>query len=38
LWRQQERHVEVWCESDSIAGVLNQVTDEYAVALLSCWG
>jgi hypothetical protein len=38
LWRQQPRHVEVWCESDSIGGVLMDVTDEYGVALLPCRG
>ena len=38
LWRHQERHVEVWCESDSIGGVLLDVTDAYGVALLPCRG
>jgi hypothetical protein len=38
LWRSQANHVEVWCESDSIAGVLGEVTDDYGVALLPCRG
>ncbi len=38
LWRGQARHVEVWCESDSIGGVLMGVTDDYGVALLPCKG
>lgn len=38
LWQTQPRHVEVWCESSSIAGVLLETTDEYGVALLPCRG
>jgi hypothetical protein len=38
LWRMQPRHVEVWCESDSIAGVLLGLCDEYGVPLLPCRG
>jgi len=38
LWRLQPRHVEVWCESDSIGGVLLNLTDRYGVALLPCKG
>ena len=38
LWRSQPQHVEVWSESDSIGGVLMDVTDEYGVALLPCRG
>ena len=38
LWRTQGVHVEVWCESESIAGVLGGVCDEYGVALLPCRG
>jgi hypothetical protein len=38
LWRSQDRHVEVWCESDSIAGVLDDITWDYGVALLPCRG
>ena len=38
LWRSQPRHVEVWCESDSIAGVILGLCDEYGVPLLPCRG
>ena len=38
LWRSQERHVEVWCESDSIGGVIGAVCDEFGVPLLPCRG
>jgi hypothetical protein len=38
LWRAQPRHVEVWCESDSIAGVILGLCDEYGVPLLPCRG
>jgi hypothetical protein len=38
LWRQQPQHVEVWCESDALADVLIEVTDEYGLALLPCRG
>ena len=38
LWRTQDRHVEVWCESDSIGGVLMSVTDEFGVAMLPARG
>ena len=38
LWRMQPRHVEVWCESDSIAGVLLGLCDGYGVPLLPCRG
>ena len=38
LWRTQDRHVEVWCESDSIGGVLMNVTNEFGVAMLPCRG
>jgi hypothetical protein len=38
LWSRQPRRVEVWCESDSIGGVLDTVTRPYGVALLSSRG
>jgi hypothetical protein len=38
LWSQQPRAVEVWCESDSIGGVLDTVTRPLGVALMSCRG
>ena len=38
LWRSQPRLVEVWCESESIAGVLQETTNEYGLALLPCKG
>lgn len=38
LWARQPRHVEVWCESDSIAGVLDDVTMPAGVALFPCRG
>lgn len=34
LWRRTPAYVEVWCESDSIAGVLFQETDRYNVPLM----
>jgi hypothetical protein len=38
MWAQQPRRVEVWCESDSISGVLNEVTYPLGVALLAARG
>ncbi|MGH9151158.1 MAG: hypothetical protein ACRD03_01860 [Acidimicrobiales bacterium] len=38
LWARQPVHVEVWCESDSIAGVLDDVTYPEGVALFPCRG
>ncbi|MEV0056121.1 hypothetical protein AB0H34_37245 [Saccharopolyspora shandongensis] len=38
LWSTQARRVEVWCESDSIAGVLQPVTSAWGVGLYSCRG
>jgi hypothetical protein len=38
LWSRQPRRVEVWCESDSIGGVLNEVTQPLGVALLAARG
>ncbi len=34
IWRQAEHYVEVWCESDSIAGVIMEITAEYDVPLM----
>jgi hypothetical protein len=38
LWRAQPYHVEAWCESEALADVLMEVTDEYGLALLPCRG
>jgi len=38
IWRQANVYVEIWCESDSIAGIINRVTHEYDVPLLSSRG
>ena len=38
LWRDSDVYVEVWCESDSIAGVLRPITDRYDVSLMSSRG
>jgi hypothetical protein len=38
LWSQQPRVVEVWCESDSIGGVLDAVTRPLGVPLLAARG
>jgi hypothetical protein len=38
LWASQPNHVEVWCESDSIAGVINPVTRPWGVGLFVCRG
>ncbi|WP_063043740.1 hypothetical protein [Nocardia pseudovaccinii] len=38
LWSTQTRRVEVWCESDSVAGVLEPVTSAWGVSLYSCRG
>jgi hypothetical protein len=38
LWARQPVHVEVWCESDSIAGVLDDVTMPEGLALFPCRG
>jgi len=38
IWNEQDVYVEVWCESDSIAGVLYDVTDEFDCALMPCGG
>lgn len=38
LWASQRRRVEVWCESDSISGVLHPITVKWGVGLYSCRG
>ncbi len=38
LWASQPRRVEVWCESDSIAGVLDPITRPYGIGLFPCKG
>ena len=38
LWRDTDQRVEVWCESDSIAGVLWDVTASWGVALMPVRG
>ena len=38
LWSDAEVTVEVWCESDSIAGVLIDITDEWDVPLMATKG
>ena len=32
-WTRQPSHVEVWCEKDAVAGVLEPVANEYEVTL-----
>jgi len=38
VWRDIETHVEVWCESRSIAGVIQDLCKEYAVSLYPAGG
>ena len=38
LWAEQPRNVEVWCESDSIAGVIAPITSRYGLGLYVCRG
>lgn len=38
LWDEADVYVEIWCESDSIAGVIDDVTAEYDVPLNVCRG
>lgn len=38
LWDNQDCYVEVWCESDSAAGILISTTAKYDVPLMSCRG
>ena len=37
-WTSQPYCIEVWCEKDAIAGVLQPITDEYEVTLYPCRG
>ena len=34
LWRRTPKYVEVWCESDSLAGSIIEETDRYNIALM----
>jgi hypothetical protein len=34
LWREADEYVEVWCEKDALAGVVNPVTQAYDVPLM----
>lgn len=38
LWTFQPEYVEVWCEKDALAGMLEQVTRKYAIPLVVCRG
>ncbi len=38
IWDDQSAYVEIWCESDSIAGVLYDVTEKYDVPLMPTSG
>lgn len=38
LWRFSDTHIEVWCESRSLAGVLQDDCEELAVPLYPCGG
>jgi hypothetical protein len=38
LWREQPVYVEVWCEKDTIASILSQVTAEFNVPLMIARG
>ncbi len=38
LWKQSDYYVEVWCESRSIAGVIESTCEEYAVSLYPAGG
>jgi hypothetical protein len=38
LWRDADRYVEVWCESRSIAGVIQGICEELAVSLYPAGG
>ena len=37
-WTSQRFSVEVWCEKDAVAGVLEPITEEYEVTLYPCRG
>ena len=38
IWDDQQAYVEIWCESDSIAGILYDVTEEFDVPLMPTGG
>jgi hypothetical protein len=38
LWANQRSYVECWCESDSVAGVINSGTDKWDVPLMTARG
>lgn len=38
LWKFQPEYVEVWCEKDALAGVLERITGKYAIPLVVCRG
>lgn len=38
LWLDQPYYLEVWCESDSIAGLLYDVTNPWTIPLMACRG
>lgn len=38
LWQRQARHLEVWVESDSIAGLLAPVTRRLGIGIMPCRG
>ena len=38
LWATQPHYVEVWAEKDAIAGVIDDVTDQFSVPLFVCRG
>lgn len=38
VWDDQDTYVEIWCESDSVAGILWPVTEKYDVPLMPCSG
>jgi hypothetical protein len=38
IWDEQDTYVEIWCESDSIAGILYDVTEEFDVPLMPTGG
>ena len=37
-WTSQDYNVEVWCEKDALAGVLEPITNEYEIVLYPCRG
>ena len=38
LWKFQPEYLEVWCEKDALAGILQQVTNKYRLPLAVCRG